>query len=422
MVLTLWFSKKARSVTETEIKLGRQDEGGERFRPNAFSRGVVRGARAVNRVFVAVLPAGLGSRLSTAFAPVEQAAPAEGEVAPAFDLVRASVNLAVASMIISFASSRKLPLSTTYVSFMVAMGASLADRAWGRDSAVYRIAGVASVVLGWFGTALIAFTVAAVFASLIFHFQLGGVIALALLAVGLVVRSSIVHRRRAALKAAKEEAEFSRGDVVADQVLSQTRSKAVEILKQIQVAMEDVFQGLFREDPSKAKAARKRIHELQEQNEAFRFGLFHYLKRIKQENHQSGKKYLLVFDHEQDMINSAGVIVDAAASHVENVHSPLIPQQVEVLSQLQQDTATYFGRVQALVAQPDPVSPEALAQLKQEKRALIARVETFMDAQSLGIREGDFNSRNSLLAFNIAFNLRDLLAISARFAALFREG
>ena len=156
MVVTLWLSAKARRVTETEVKLGAQGSVSERFRPNLLSRGIVNAANTFNNFFTAI---------NKRFEVIE----VTEENRPAFDLVRASVNLVIASILIAFASSLKLPLSTTYVSFMVAMGTSLADRAWGAESAIYRVAGVVNVIGGWFLTAVGAFTAAGLVALAIYY-------------------------------------------------------------------------------------------------------------------------------------------------------------------------------------------------------------------------------------------------------------
>lgn len=194
MVVTLWFSKKAQSVTDTEVKLGRQHEGDERFKPTAFARFMVKLFQHSNAYLTAKLPERVMHKINARFEPVAHALPEEER--PAFDLVRASINLTVASLLISLATSLKLPLSTTYVSFMVAMGTSLADRAWGSASAASRIAGVTNVVGGWFLTALIAFTVSGCFALLI---EWGGgltIIAITALVFYSIYRTFRLHQRR----------------------------------------------------------------------------------------------------------------------------------------------------------------------------------------------------------------------------------
>ncbi len=186
MVLTLWFSAKARKVTDTSVKLGSQGAVDERFKPNVISTGIIAVATGFSNFFTAVVPKKTRSRINARFTFEE----VTEKDKPAFDLLRASVNLVIASILIAFASSLKLPLSTTYVSFMVAMGASLADRAWGAGSAPYRVAGVVNVIGGWFLTAFAAFTAAALIALFI---SLGGnwvAIALFLVALVALIRSN----------------------------------------------------------------------------------------------------------------------------------------------------------------------------------------------------------------------------------------
>ncbi len=174
MVAALWFSKKARRVTATEVNLSRQGEGNERFKSNFLAQWIVKFFTLIIKEANVLIPKKMHASINKKYRPRlyrKQLNP------PAFDLVRASVNLTLASMVISLATINKLPLSTTYVSFMVAMGTSLADRAWG-SSAEYRVAGVINVIGGWFMTALIAFSVAGLFAFLIFNFGISAVLIL----------------------------------------------------------------------------------------------------------------------------------------------------------------------------------------------------------------------------------------------------
>lgn len=191
MVITLWLSAKAKRVTDTSINLSSQGDVDERFKPNVLSHGIVNAATSFNNFFTNVVGSKTLVFINSRFKTVEIAK----EDRPAFDLVRASVNLMVASVLIAFASSLKLPLSTTYVSFMVAMGTSLADRAWGKGSAPYRVAGVVNVIGGWFLTAIGAFTAAAVVAGLIYFG--GNYVALGLFVVALfvLVRSNLKKKK-----------------------------------------------------------------------------------------------------------------------------------------------------------------------------------------------------------------------------------
>ena len=198
MIITLWFSSKAKSVVKTSIDLSSQGETQERFQPNFLSRGFVRVAVAMSQMSSYILPESWQEKIDRQFeAPVLKVSKEKAQELPAFDLVRAAVNLMVASVLISIATSMKLPLSTTYVTFMVAMGTSLADRAWGAESAVYRVAGVINVIGGWFFTAFSAFTAAALIAYLL-NLNLNVMFPVLLVtAFGLLIRSSIAHNKKA---------------------------------------------------------------------------------------------------------------------------------------------------------------------------------------------------------------------------------
>src|SRR5690606_25935791 len=163
MVVTLWFSKKAKYVTQTEVNLSREGDAKERFEPNYLSRVIVRTSIGISNGYKAILPDAFHEKINKRFEKEASNISAKNNAdLPAFDLVRASINLIVSSILIAVATSLKLPLSTTYVTFMVAMGSSLADRAWNNETAVYRVAGVLNVIAGWFLTAVAAFTVAGI--------------------------------------------------------------------------------------------------------------------------------------------------------------------------------------------------------------------------------------------------------------------
>ena len=172
MMITLWRSKKAQSVTKTTIDLGRQSEGSERFESSALARSIVRMWQSIADLAQKIVPARLRNWLNERTNPenFKPEVDENGDV-QSFDLLRAAVNLMVAAGLVSFATSLKLPLSTTFVTFMVAMATSLADKSWGRESAVYRVNGVLTVIGGWFFTAFMAFTACFLFSTLIYHFE-----------------------------------------------------------------------------------------------------------------------------------------------------------------------------------------------------------------------------------------------------------
>ena len=194
MVLTLWFSKKAHRVVQTSISLssstqGEQEQFGSSLPGRVIVRSAIRFGNVVNQIMPAAMRRGIDSRMV-------KPAPVKGEIALPFDYVRASVNLVVAAILIASATSLKLPLSTTYVTFMVAMGSSFADGAWDRESAVYRISGVLMVISGWFLTAFSAFTACLTVAIIIFVFGEWAAVLLMAIATISLIRSNFFSKEK----------------------------------------------------------------------------------------------------------------------------------------------------------------------------------------------------------------------------------
>ena len=209
MVYTLWTSKKAKEVIATGVDLSRQSEGTERFDANNLSRVIVRGVMYIGQVLNYFLPKSLEIKIDKQFTKVVPTSKKSEQ--PAFDMVRASVNLMVASILIAIGTSLKLPLSTTYVTFMVAMGTSFADRAWDRESAVYRVAGVINVIGGWFVTAFVAFLMAGTIAVLLTFGKVFAFFALMVTVGILLYRSARQHMKKT--KEKEEETKLKKEDI-----------------------------------------------------------------------------------------------------------------------------------------------------------------------------------------------------------------
>ena len=192
MVFSLATSKKAQNVIKTSVNLSRQDEGEEMFGSSAVARSMVRSTTNAANAIIRIIPQSVRTWINSRFNQ-DEAIMADGA---AFDLVRASVNLVLAGLLIALGTSLKLPLSTTYVTFMVAMGTSLADRAWSRESAVFRITGMLSVIGGWFLTAGVAFVMSALVVTIMYYGGFVAMGAMIALAVFLLVRSNIAYRKK----------------------------------------------------------------------------------------------------------------------------------------------------------------------------------------------------------------------------------
>lgn len=420
MTLTLWFSRKARTVTETEVNLGRQQEGLERFSPNLLAQGLVRVTIKLGRATRFILPGKWREKIKSRFEAPSSNAPADGapqeQPAPAFDLIRATVNLTVASALIALGTSFKLPLSTTYVTFMVAMGSSLADRAWGRDSAVYRVAGVVNVIGGWFATAFIAFTVSGAFAFLLYQFRLPALIGLVLLAAGLITRTFILHHRREEVKRKREAAQAANSKMTTEQVASYTARQVAENLHAIGSAFSDALEGLRREDLLLLQQAKAAIKEIRRQNEEFRYSFYNDIRRIEEIHGHGSRAYLLVYDLRQDIVQSIAFIVEACNKHVKNSHRPLENSQSEELERVVVELAGYFGRITEMMSRQDF---DLYQEVKAKKKALLLDLERLMAHQVDGIKQKAYNASNSLLYFSLLLETKDMVAVAARFAKLY---
>lgn len=197
MFLTLFYSKKARSVTKTELSLGRQEEGYERFQPNALARLLVGASLTVVDFLKKVTPESIQSHVRNQFdtSNFRSDADENGE-SKSFDLLRAVVIMMISSALISLGTSMKLPLSTTYITFIAAMAAALPDKAWGRESAVYRVSGVITVVGGWFLTAVFATIISFLLALLFAYTKNFAVFISLIIVVAVYLQSTILHRKR----------------------------------------------------------------------------------------------------------------------------------------------------------------------------------------------------------------------------------
>lgn len=419
MIVTLWLSKKARSVTETEVNLGRQHEGLERFSPNGLSKGIVRYSRYVGIGLRQVLPDSWIEKTEQQFKPrvFTKAARENGDI-PAFDLVRASVNLTVASMLIALATSYKLPLSTTYVSFMVAMGTSLADRAWGRDSAVYRVAGVLNVIGGWFLTAVIAFTVAGVFAFCLYHFGGTAMVILVLLAAFFIFRSFAYHRDKEKSKARLLAFQKANQVIPLPELIRETVDNLTELLLTVRKAYEAALDGLLREELNTVRGAQRLLQKLQQENEEFKYKFYGAMKRIQENASGGSRAYLLIYDLEQDLLQSTGFIVEACREHIENSHLPLTKDQADQLLNIKNQLYEYLGLI--LQTLNDRTYSD-LTPILKTKKALFIQLEEMLSGQVDGIKQETYNARNSLLYFSLALETKDLIAVAARFVKLYHR-
>ena len=417
MVITLWFSSKARSVVDTGINLARQGDGVERFEPNWLSRGIVRYSVLFGNAITTILPESMKSSIENKFDKPTTHAKSKRIDAPAFDMVRASVNLVVASVLISIGTNMKLPLSTTYVTFMVAMGTSLADRAWDRESAVYRVAGVLNVVGGWFVTAIVAFTAAALFASIIYF---GGTIALVvliLLALVLVVRSSILHSRKE--KEEKNRKRFKKSDIITiNEITSETSANISNVIGGINKMYSKTVDQLGYYDLSKLKKNYKRIEKLESEVDELKDNIFYFIKSLDEDSVEASKFYILTLDYLQDMVQSIGFITRNSYNHVHNNHKNLKFNQIRDLKKVDDKMQILFDEITHTFDNHEFGNIDSLLSEKQE---LMNYVSDLIQKQIQRIRTSESSPKNTKLYFGILLETKDLIGSTMNLLELFQE-
>jgi phosphate/sulfate permease len=419
MVVTLWLSRKARSVTKTEVRLGRQEEGYERFESTGLSRAVVRLVSTVFTTGGRLAPSALrrwtDRRLDRSeFRPP----PAADGTVPSFDLVRAAVNLMVASALISLATSLKLPLSTTYVTFMVAMGTSFSDQAWGRDSAVYRVSGVLTVIGGWFFTAMMAFTVSGVFAVIIYFGKVWGIIAIGAVAILLLVRTHGLHRVR--------EKEETAMDVFNLRKISDATSAARTtfehtgiFLCEVRKVLEITFSGLFALDRSKLKTAREGQKELQRWSNIIAANIFKVLRLLgRGEKVGNTERFAQTISSLQEITESARDVAMRAYVHVSNHHSGLLDSQIEELNRISQIAFEILDRTSETMLSKATPNHEVIAKLIRELREL---VHEFDQNQILRIQDNSSKTRLSILSYSLAWDCLKIAEHTASLQTVFED-
>ncbi len=407
MVLALFFSKKARSVSKTEVNLARQSEGYERFSSSVFARTIVRKVLDANKVLKKVLPKKVTKFINKRF---DQALYIRRKKIrkddASFDILRASVNMVIASILIAFATSMKLPLSTTYVTFMVAMGTSLSDRAWGRESAVYRVTGVITVIGGWFFTAFSAFAVAFIFAYFI---SWGGIIA-AIIAIGVafgfVVRTHYIHKRLSGEKELEEAKQKDEVVVKDERVMEQCKNTIVDTVVSVSKLYNTVISSFLLEERKKLKKTRKQIKEFNKHTKRLKDDVFFTLRKLEEDSVETGHYYVQIIDYLREIAHCLNFIVEPLYEHIENNHKPVIPEQEQELMQLNENVSLLYGKILEVLTTNDFKRVDNIIQFQTDILDDLSRLKK---RQVKFIKKGKVKTRNSILIFNLLSETKNLL-------------
>jgi phosphate/sulfate permease len=405
MVITLWFSSKAKNVVKTSLDLSSQGATKERFQPNFLSRGVVRTAMVMSQGVSYITPDSWSAKIEKQFAPpVVKLSKDKVHELPAFDMVRAAVNLMVAAVLISIATSYKLPLSTTYVTFMVAMGTSLADRAWGAESAVYRVAGVINVIGGWFFTAFSAFTAAALVAFLL-NLNLKVMFPLLLvLAIGLLLRNFIAHRKKSQEEKAEDTLNKAESTSVQG-VIQESAATIASVVKRGGKIYVASVKGLAKQDLLLLKKNKKTIEKLSDEIDELRDNIFYFIKNLDESSVTASSFYINLLSYLQDITQSLEFIVRATNKHVNNNHKKLKLSQIKELKEVESALLVVFENTQKAF---EAKSFEEIADILNNKEAFDILSDK-IQSQIERTRSEESSPKNTTLYFGLLLETKDLL-------------
>ena len=419
MVVTLWISSKAKKVTKTEIDLARQGDTKERFQPNFISRGLVRFSYNLAKYTSLIVPKKLRDNINAQFeVPVVEMSSKKAVELPAFDMIRASVNMMVAAILISIATSFKLPLSTTYVTFMVAMGTSLSDRAWGSESAVYRVAGVLNVIGGWFFTAFIAFT-AAGFIALLIH--LGGPTAIAILifaALLILGRNYISHRKD--LEEEKNSDALTRAESKSIQgVIDESSGNMSKASKKIKKIYSQSIQGLAKGDLSGLKKNRKAVSKYSEEIDDLRNDLFYFIKNLDESTIKGASNfYINVLAYLQDIAESLQYISKITYKHINNNHTNLTFNQIRELQEIDSELNNLYDEIQFIFSKNNF---KELNKVMDKKQELYSSLKQKIDIQISRTKKDESSPKNTTLYFSILIESKDLVEKTMNLLEMYSE-
>ena len=407
MVATLWFSKKAKTVAETELSLSRQNDTHEKFQPNMLSRGIVRGSSWLSNSISGLLPKTTQEKINASFTKPDTKLLTKDQSidAPAFDMIRASVNLMVAGVLISIATSMKLPLSTTYVTFMVAMGTSLADRAWGRESAVYRVAGVLNVIGGWFFTAFGALVAAGTVVYLISWNKTVMIPILLLITVLLLVRNYLSHKKKSNTTVDPKTLKKSESSTVQG-IISESADNISSVVSRTNKIYTDVLKGLAKEDVKALKKSKKGVDKLDQEVEDLRDNIFYLIKNLDETSVRGSSFYITILAYLTDMSQSLDFISKKSYKHINNNHKKLKFNQIKDLQEIDDSLDGLLVEIEEVF---NSRKFERISYVLSRKQELISLISDKITTQIDRTRTEEESPKNTSLYFNILLETKDLV-------------
>ena len=391
MIVTLFLSKDAMKVAETQLSLSSQNDEDERFGSTKISRALVSLAIRVNDVCKMDVPKTVVDKLNTRFIPDTSVDTSN----VSYDFIRAVVNLTAASSLICLGTSLKLPLSTTYVIFMVSMGSSLADRAWGRDSAVYRITGVMVVIMGWFITALAGVTISFV---MVLFLVWGGWIALALMVLlcGYILCHSLIFKKKE-----KEETSLTTDvkEVKQDtDVLYSCTQEVCNTMEQISSIYNHMLVALFTENRRLLKETKTESEQLYRQANERKHQVFKTLKKLEDMNIETGHFHIQVVDYLTEVTKALLHCTRPAFEHIDNHHKGFTKEQIYDLKLVNDGVDNIFNKINSMLREKDFSDLNDVLVMRDNLFGVIAEA---IKHQIRRLKEEQSSTKASILYLNI---------------------
>ena len=404
MILTLVFSSKAKKVVKTSLDLSNQFETRERFKPNALSRYLVRFFIGANHLFRKLLSKDQLLSLGKTFTPVTREN--NGIGAPAFDKLRASINLVIAAILIAIATSYKLPLSTTYVAFMVAMGTSLADRAWGSDSAVFRVAGVLNVIGGWFLTAISAFTVGGVIVYLLY---IGGVqvIAVIIFIILLLVGKNYIQHKKENKAIREEEIALIVESNSFQGVIEETGTTIEAVMGKSFDIFRFIIAGLSTNDIKSLEKARKKSNKLADEIEGLDNRLFYFIRNLEDSSIAASNFYIELLQYLHDLSEDLSYLSKISYNHLNNNHRKLKLAQIRELMFIETNLKNTFKEAREAFQQKQNI--KEFQDVLLEKSKIFELIDDKINTQIERTRAEETSPRSTALYFNFLIRTKELI-------------
>ncbi|MCX7879112.1 MAG: inorganic phosphate transporter [Ignavibacteria bacterium] len=412
MVLTLYLSKKARTVTSTEVNLGRQHEGYEAFEPFPLARSLVRAISSTTSFILGLIPQSIKEKVNKRFDTSKMHLLTDGSGDRAsFDLIRATVNLTISAGLISLGTALKLPLSTTYVTFIVAMATALADRAWGREYAVYRVSGILAVIGGWFLTAIICSITSGIIALIIYHTSVYGVLAFLVVFIFIFTRSALIHRKREKQrKLAEEKIRIQQLNV--RESLALFVSDIVAFLKDVRSCLELCVQGISKYKLKELKKAKKISDELAKKTEYLYIDFARNFKNLDDGTFENLHSFVPIVNDLNLIAFHLNTMSTKCMAYVDNSQRPLTNNQLSELKVVTKHFNALYNKLFAFLDSNLTIIP---SDIKLQEDEFLKEINRIKEYYFKAIRRPEANLKRATMYLLL---LDNLFALSQRTISL----